>query len=131
MVVATSYPLLDAFLTLLWVFAFVLWIWLIIVIFTDIMRSRDLSGWGRALWALFVIIVPLFGALIYLIARGGKMRERELQDVQAQQQAVADYRRAAASNGAADEVAKLALLRDRNVITEEEFQREKTRVLSG
>jgi hypothetical protein len=128
--IATSYPLLDAFLTILWIFLFIVWIWLLIMVFSDIFRSHDLGGGGKALWVIGIIIFPLLGVLLYLIVRGGKMHERQLQYAQAQQSAFRDYvRETAASSDSADQLSKLADLRDRGVITEDEFQREKGKVL--
>ena len=132
--IASSYPLLDAFWTILWIFLFFIWIWLLIVVFSDIFRSRDLGGWGKALWSLFVIIIPWLGVLIYLIARGGSMQERQLQAAQAQDTAFRDYVQQAASTSggdSADQLHKLADLRDRGVITEEEFQQQKAKVLAS
>jgi len=131
----TSYPLLDAFLTVLWIVGFVLWIWLMIAVFSDIFRSRDLSGWGKAAWILLIFILPLIGVLIYLIARGHKMHEHAAADMKAQDAAFRQYvqQAAATGNGAggtADQLSKLADLRDRGVITPEEFDREKAKVLS-
>ena len=71
-----SYPLLGAFWTILEIFLWVIWIWILIWIFIDIFRSRDLSGFSKALWFLFVLFIPLIGVLVYLIARGGSMHER-------------------------------------------------------
>jgi ABC-type multidrug transport system fused ATPase/permease subunit len=130
---ATSYPLLDAFLTTLWIFGFFLWIWLVIAVFADIIRSRDLSGWGKAAWTILIVLLPLFGVLIYLIARGGSMHERSARQAEEQEAAFRNYVKQTASNGAtgtADELAKLADLKARGVITEEEFQREKAKALS-
>ncbi len=128
----TSYPLLDAFLTLLWIFLFIVWIWLLIMIFSDIFRSRDLGGWGKALWVIGIIIFPLVGVLLYLIFRGGKMHERQVQYAQAQETAFRGYvKDAADSGGTADQLAKLADLRDRGVLSNEEFEREKAKVLAS
>jgi ABC-type multidrug transport system fused ATPase/permease subunit len=131
--IATSYPLLDAFLTMLWIFLFIIWIWLLIIVFADIFRSRDLSGWGKALWVLGIIILPWLGVLIYLIARGGKMHERQVQAAQAQEQAFRQYVQetaSSASGGSADELTKLADLRDKGVITDAEFQAQKAKLLA-
>ncbi len=131
---ANSYPLADIFVTMLEFFLFFAWIWLLVIVFGDIFRSRDLSGWGKAFWVLFVVIVPLFGVLVYLIARGGKMQQRQIEAAQAQQQAFQQYVQEAASpatNGSAGQVAKLADLRDRGVISEAEFQQEKAKVLGA
>jgi Short C-terminal domain/Phospholipase_D-nuclease N-terminal len=128
----TSYPLLDAFLTLLWIFLFIVWIWLLIMIFSDIFRSRDLGGWGKALWVIGIIIFPLVGVLLYLIFRGGKMHERQIQYAQAQETAFRDYvKETADSGGTADQLAKLADLRDRGVLSNEEFDQEKAKVLAS
>src|SRR6478672_6352998 len=74
-----SYPLLVAFWTILEIFLWVLWIWVLIYVFIDIFRSHDLSGWAKALWFIFVLFIPLIGVLVYLIARGGSMQERAQQ----------------------------------------------------
>ena len=127
-----SYPLLGAFWTILEVFLWVLWIWVLIYVFIDIFRSRDLSGWAKALWFLFVLFTPLIGVLVYLIARGGKMQERAQQDARQQEKDFRAYVQEAASSGTpADQLAKLADLRDRGVISAEEFEREKAKVLSA
>ncbi len=133
--IGTSYPLLDAFLTMLWIFLFFIWIWLLIMVFSDIFRSRDLGGWGKALWVLGIIIFPLIGVLLYLIIRGGKLHEHEVQDAKAQDAQFRQYvQEAAASSGgsgSADQLQRLADLRDRGVISEDEFQQQKTKVLAG
>jgi hypothetical protein len=132
--IGTSYPLLDAFLTMLWIFLFFIWIWLLIMVFMDIFRSRDLGGWGKALWVLGIIIFPLIGVLLYLIVRGGKMHEHGVQDAKAQDAAFRQYVQEAAANGgsgSADQLQKLADLRDRGVISEDEFQQQKAKVLAG
>src|ERR1700758_653735 len=84
-----SYPLLGAFWTIFMIFLWVIWIWILIWVFIDIFRSRDLSGWAKALWFIFVLFIPLIGVLVYLIARGDKMHERAVQQAQ---QADADAR---------------------------------------
>jgi len=127
-----SYPLLGAFWTILEVFLWVLWIWILIYVFIDIFRSHDLSGWAKALWFLFVLFIPLIGVLVYLIARGGKMQERAMRDARQQDQEFRAYvQDAAGSQTPADQLAKLADLRDRGVISAEEFEREKAKVLSA
>ncbi len=132
--IASSYPLLDAFLTMLWIFLFIIWIWLLIMVFGDIFRSRDLSGWGKALWVIGIIILPWLGVLIYLIARGGKMHERQIETAQAQEQAFRQYVQETASTSGtntADQLAKLADLRDRGVISQAEFDAEKAKALAS
>jgi membrane protein implicated in regulation of membrane protease activity len=127
-----SYPLLGAFWTILEIFLWVLWIWILIYVFIDIFRSHDLSGWMKALWFLFVLFIPLIGVLVYLIARGGKMQERAVQDAQQRDQQFRSYvQDAAGSQTTADQLTKLADLRDRGVITADEFEREKAKVLAA
>jgi membrane protein implicated in regulation of membrane protease activity len=126
-----SYPLLGVFWTIIEIFLWVIWFWILITVFIDIFRSHDLNGWGKALWFLFVLFIPLIGVLVYLIARGGKMHERAVQQAQQQQQEFRSYvQETAGSANTADQLAKLADLRDRGVITPEEFEREKAKVLA-
>jgi membrane protein implicated in regulation of membrane protease activity len=126
-----SYPLLGVFWTIIELFLWVMWFWVLIYIFMDIFRSHDLSGVTKALWFLFVLFIPLIGVLVYLIVRGGKMHERAAQQAQQQDQAFRHYVQDATNSGStADQLTKLAELRDRNVITPEEFEREKAKVLA-
>lgn len=138
-----DYPLLNLFLTMLWFFLFVAWIWLLVTLLTDVFRSQDLSGWTKALWTIFILVLPLFGALIYLIVRGSGMTERMAADYQRRDEAFREYVReaaatdgssgtggAAASPSTADELAKLARLRDDGVLTPEEFSAQKSRLLT-
>src|SRR5947209_20197692 len=115
---SSSYPLLNVFWMMFEFFLWVIWIWILIWVFIDIFRSHDLSGWAKALWFVFVLFIPLIGVLVYLIARGGKMQERAQQQAQ---QADADARAyiqdAAGSQSTADQLTKLAGLRDRGRIT--------------
>ena len=129
---AYSYPLLGIFWTMLWFFAFFIWIWLLIVVFTDIFRSHDMGGFAKALWCIFIIILPLLGVLIYLIARGGSMHERQARAAQQQEQAFREYVQDAAGSGgnSADQLAKLAQLKDSGAITDAEFQAGKAKILS-
>ncbi len=123
-------PLLDLFWSMLWFFMFFLWIWLLISLFADIFRSDDLSGWGKAGWVLFMIVLPFLGALIYLIVRGKSMQERAMADMAAREQATRSYiQQAAGPASAADELAKLADLRDRGVLTSQEFDAQKAALL--
>jgi hypothetical protein len=131
---ASSYPLLNIFWTILELFLWIIWIWILIWIFIDIFRSRDLSGWGKALWFLFVLFIPLIGVLVYLIVRGGSMHERAVQDTRQQDQEFRQYVQQAAATAppsTADQLTKLADLRDRGVISADEFEREKAKVLSA
>jgi hypothetical protein len=127
---SSSYPLLNLFWSMMVFFLWVVWIWLLIWVFIDIFRSHDLSGWAKALWVLFVVILPYLGVLVYLIARGGKMHERAEQQAYRQDQEARAYVQQAAGTSTADQLAKLADLRDRGVISAEEFEREKAKVLA-
>ena len=128
-----QYPILDFFLTMLYFFIFVIWIWLLITVFVDIFRSHDMGGFAKALWVIFVIILPFLGVLVYLIARGGKMHERAAKEAAQQQQAFAEYvkRTAGAGTSSADQLAKLADLKSQGVITDAEFDAQKTKILAS
>ena len=127
-----SYPLANAFWTMLWFFLWILWFFLLFRIILDIFRSKDLGGWGKAGWLIFVCILPFLGVFVYLIARGSKMTQRDAEDAQAADQAMRAYvRDAAGSSGPADELAKLADLRERGVISDAEFQQSKAKVLQS
>jgi len=123
----------QVFLSMLWFTLFFIWIWLLIVVFADVFRSRDLSGWGKALWTIFIIVLPYLGVLVYLIARGHKMRERAEQDAQAQDAEFRKYVRSAASDGhsSADELARLGQLHSDGVLSDAEFESAKAKVLSS
>ena len=126
----SSYPLLDAFWTIVVIFLWVIWFGILITVFIDIFRSHDLSGWAKALWFLFVLIIPLVGVLVYLIVRGDSMHERQMRQVRAEDQAARSYiQQAAASSPAstADQLEKLANLRDRGAITPEELNARRPR----
>jgi ABC-type multidrug transport system fused ATPase/permease subunit len=126
-----NYPLLNIFWTTLEIFLWVIWFWILITIIIDIFRSHDLSGWAKALWFVFILFLPLIGVLVYLIARGDKMHERGVRQAQRQEEQLRSYvQEAAGSSSAVDQLAKLADLRDRGVITAEEFDREKAKILA-
>jgi hypothetical protein len=118
--------------SIFWFMILITWVWLLIAIFSDIFRDHELSGWGKALWGLFLIVVPWLGALVYLIARGRSMNERALAQSQRNEQAFGQYVRETASTGTtstADELSKLADLRDRGTISPEEFELAKAKAL--
>jgi len=130
---SSSYPLLSIFWTMVEFFLWVIWIWILIWVFIDIFRSHDLSGGAKALWFLFVLFIPLIGVLVYLLVRGDSMHERSVRQAQQQDAEARQYiQQAAASSPAstADQLAKLADLRDRGVITAAEFEREKAKILA-
>ena len=129
-----SYPLLGAFWTIFMIFLWVIWIWILIRVFIDIFRSRDLSGWAKALWFLFVLFIPIIGVVVYLIARGDSMSERAEQQARQQDQEFRGYVQEAAADSpasTADQLAQLADLRDRGVISAGEFERQKAKVLAA
>lgn len=131
--IATSYPLLDAFWTMLWFFVFIAWVWALIAIFADIFRSRDIGGFSKALWFLFVLFIPLLGVFLYLIVRGGKMHERAVEQAERSQQAFDAYvqdRVKAVRTSNADELAKLAELKNSGAITEAEYESQKAKLLA-
>ncbi len=126
-----SYPVLGVFWTIFMIFLWVVWFWILITIIIDIFRSHDLSGWVKALWFVFILFLPLVGVLVYLIARGGKMHEHQVRQAQLQEEQLRSYvQQAAGPQSSADQLAKLADLRDRGVITAEEFDREKAKILA-
>lgn len=117
--------------SMLWFFMFIIWIWVLIALFGDIFRSHDLSGWAKAFWVLFIVILPWLGILVYLIARGSGMQQRALDQAKAQNAQFQDYVRQTAGGGnTADELAKLSDLKDKGVITEAEFAAQKAKLLS-
>ncbi len=125
-------PILDLMFSMLVFFLWVAWIWLVISIFIDIFRSDDLGGWGKAGWALLVLVVPFLGVLIYLIARGGKMQDRAIRDAQRQADAQAEYIQSiAGTTSVADELAKLNALRSEGAIDDAEFAAAKAKLISA
>lgn len=132
---AYDYPLLSAFWTMLWFFLWVLWFILLFRVIFDIFRDDDMSGWAKAGWLVFVIVVPFLGVLVYVIARGRGMGKREIAQARAQQQAFDSYVREAAQGSgpvsSVDELARLSEIRARGDISDEEFRRAKELVLSG
>jgi uncharacterized membrane protein YcjF (UPF0283 family) len=133
-VLASSYPVLDAFLTMLYFFLFIIWIWLLIMVFFDIFRSHDIGGLAKALWVIFIIVIPYLGVLIYLIARGGKMHERAAEQAAAQQKAFDQYVRQAAGTPGEDtasQLSKLSDLKTQGVLTDAEFEAQKAKILAS
>jgi type VI protein secretion system component VasK len=121
----------QVFFSLLWFFLFFIWIWILITVFADIFRSHDLSGWAKAIWVIGVIIFPYLGVFVYLIARGHKMSEHAQEAMQAQQEAQRQYiQQAAGTTGSsADELARLADLKEQGVIDDAEFQKLKAKAI--
>jgi putative oligomerization/nucleic acid binding protein/phospholipase D-like protein len=121
---AYDFPLLSLFWSMLEFFALVIWFFAVAAVIIDIFRSHDLSGWAKALWFVFVLFMPLIGLLAYLVVRGPKMTQRAFESVDADLGAVAP------GTTKADELGKLADLRDRGAITTDEFEKQKAALLS-
>jgi len=130
----TDYPIADLFLTMLWFFLFIIWIWLLIMVFSDIFRSHDIGGGVKALWCIFVIIVPFLGVFVYLIARGGKMQQRSMRDAAEQKNQFDAYVRQTAGTSGTDvasQLNELANLKAQGVLTDAEFEAQKAKVLAS
>ena len=129
---AYDYPILGLFWTMLIIFLWIAWLMLLFKVIFDIFRSHDMGGVAKAFWALFVILIPWLGVLVYLIARGRSMQERDIENARAQQEAMNAYIRDTAGTGtsAADELAKLADLKAKGVLSDAEFQASKAKLLA-
>lgn len=123
----------EVFLSMLWFFLFIIWIWLLISVFTDIFRSHDMSGWAKAAWAIFIVVLPYLGVFIYLIARGHKMAEHAAMDARQRDEMFRGYVREAAGTPAteADQLAKLASLRADGAISDDEYRRLTAKVMAA
>jgi Short C-terminal domain/Phospholipase_D-nuclease N-terminal len=131
MSIAADYPFLNILWSMIIFFVWVTWIWMMILILSDVFRRRDLSGWGKAGWTFFLIILPFLGALIYLIAQSDGMAERREQDVQGQRAQMDDYvRSVAGSGGPAAEIDKAKALLDSGAITQTEYDAIKAKALA-
>ena len=117
--------------SMLWFFMFFIWIWLLILVFSDIFRSHDLGGFAKAIWVIFVIVVPYLGVFVYLIARGHKMHDHAVEAAEAQDAAARQYIQQATGTQAstADELARIADLKERGVIDDAEFQKLKAKAI--
>lgn len=127
--VFADYGLGEALLTVLSIFFIVIWIWILITVLVDLFRDHELSGWLKAVWVFFLVFLPVITVLIYLIARGGGMRERALAEQQQVQQATDEYIRSVATSPA-DELHKLHDLREKGAISAEEYERMKAKVVA-
>src|SRR4051812_24603120 len=132
MVLGTEWHVGQVFWSMLWFFMFFIWIWLLITVFADIFRSHDMGGGAKALWVIFVIVLPYLGVFVYLIARGHKMSEHALEAAQAQDAAAKAYIQQAAGTASSpsDELARLADLKAQGVITDDEFTKMKAKLVS-
>ncbi|WP_406340989.1 SHOCT domain-containing protein [Streptomyces sp. NBC_00648] len=128
-----DYPLLNLFWTMLWLFLWVMWFFLLFKVATDIFRDHSLSGWAKAGWLVFVLVLPYLGVLVYLIARGQGMGQRDAKQFKQQEDAFQQYVRKAAGTGgggSVEELSKLSALKDKGDITPEEFERAKAKILA-
>ena len=131
MVIAADYPFLNILWSMLIFFAFVAWIWILITIFADIFRRRDIGGWSKAGWCVFLIVIPFLGAFVYLIANHEGMADRQVKEVQTYQAQVDEHiKSVAGSDGAAAEIARAKDLLDSGAITEAEYQSLKAKALT-
>jgi hypothetical protein len=131
MVLGNEWHVGQVFFSLLWFFLFFIWIWLLFMVFADIFRDHTMSGWGKAAWVIFVIIVPFLGVFVYLIARGGSMAERAAEQQKKADEQFKQYVQSAAGSGStADELARLADLKAQGVITDAEFEQLKAKALA-
>jgi len=129
-VLAADYPFLDIFWSMFIFFLFVIWIWILITVFSDIFRRKDIGGGSKALWIVFVIVLPYLGVLVYLIANHDGMADRNLAQMQKQQAAADDYIRSVAG-GSAAEIEKAKGLLDSGAITQAEFDTIKAKALAA
>ena len=128
-VFAADYPFLDIFWTMIIFFCWVIWIWIVITVFIDLFRRHDIGGFAKALWVIFVVILPWLGVLIYLIVEHDGMRERSTKQAQAEKDAFDDYVRDTAG-GPADQIAKAKAMLDEGTITQAEFDALKAKAVS-
>jgi energy-coupling factor transporter transmembrane protein EcfT len=131
MVIAADYPFLDILWTMIIFFTWVIWIWMMIIILSDVFRRRDIGGWAKALWTVFLIVLPFLGALVYLIANHGGMTDRRIADMQEAQDRFDDRVRSVAHEGAAVEIEKGKQLLDSGAITAQEFDAIKAKAIAA
>jgi hypothetical protein len=130
-VLGYDYPILGLFWTFAWFFLWIIWIILLFRVFADIFRSHDIGGWAKALWTIFVVITPFLGILVYLVARGRSMTERDVQHAQARDAAYRSYvQQTTGTSSTADELSKLVDLKAQGTLTEAEFAQEKAKLLA-
>ena len=132
MLVASDYPFLDVFWTMMVFFIWIIWFWLLITVFSDVFRRHDIGGFAKTLWIIFVIVLPYLGVFIYLIAEHKGMADRRMGEAQAAQAQFDDYvRQAAGSGGAAAEIEKAKQLLDSGAISQAEFDSIKAKALAS
>jgi len=130
--IATDYPLLEVFWTMLIFFAFFIWIWILVTVFADLFRRKDISGWGKTGWIIFVIVLPYLGVFVYLIAQHKGMTERTISQQQAAQAQMDQYVKSAASTSdPTAQIANAKALLDQGTISQAEFEQIKQKALAG
>ena len=130
MVFAADYPFLDVFWTMLVFMFWVIWIWILITVLMDLFRRHDVSGWGKAGWALFMIVLPYLGVFVYLVTQGKGMAERRSEELRASQASFDDYVRNVSATDPSEQIAKAKELLDRGAIDQAEFEQLKRKALS-
>jgi hypothetical protein len=130
-ILAADYPFLDVLWTMLVFFGWVIWFWLLISVFGDLFRRHDITGWSKAGWTLFCVVLPYIGVLVYIGTQGKGMAERNLKNVQAAQAQMDQYARETASGGPAAEIAKAKQLLDTGAISQAEFEQVKQKALAS
>ena len=123
-------PLWDLLWTMVWLALFVIWIWLVITIFIDLLHA-DMSGWAKAAWVVFVIVLPILGVLVYLIVHGGDMQRRKMRQIAEEQEAQQQHIQSVAGSSSADQLEKLKSLHDQGVLTDSEYAAQKAKVLDA
>ncbi len=125
-----TFTVLQVFWSMLWFFLFFMWIMLVFRVFGDIFRDQETGGGAKVLWIIFIIVTPFLGVFVYLLARGNKMAEREVATIQAQDQAARQYiKEAAGGTSTADELARLAELKNQGVLSDDEFATMKAKLI--
>ena len=132
MLIATDYPLLEVFWTMLIFFAFFIWIWILVTVFADLFRRKDISGWGKTGWIIFVIVLPYLGVFVYLIAEHKGMTERTISQQQTTQAQMDQYVKSVASTSdPTAQIANAKALLDQGTISQAEFDQIKQKALAG
>jgi len=130
-IVQERFGFFDILWSIVLLFLLVAWFWVVISVLADVFRSRDMRGISKALWVLFIILIPWLGVLAYILVRGDRMQENQVQAAKQIEDAQRDYIRSVAGNSPATELEKLAALKERGVLSEEEFATQKARILNS
>jgi hypothetical protein len=128
--VAADYPFMDVLWSMIIFFFWVIWIWIVITVLIDIFRRHDIGGFSKAVWVIFVVVLPWLGVLVYLIVQHDGMRERSVKQAQEQRRSFDEYVRETAGAGSASEIAQAKQLLDQGAITQDEFEALKKKALA-